>query len=111
MEFDEVVRIVSEWPAKDKMRLSQVLMQLIKQEEDERASQGQGTESFADKLDYVIERIKKSKPTKLEALSNFIKAMFNFKGGISEAGIKAIIEALCERKFIAIIENKVRYLK
>ena len=111
MDFDEIVKVVSELPLKDKLRLNQLLMHLAKNEEEAQASNGQLDDDILDKLDYVLERIKKSKPTKVDALSNFIKAMFNFKGGISDGGIAGIIDILCKKKYIAIEGKKVTYLK
>ena len=61
-------------------------------------------------LNYVKERLLKSKPSKLSSLENFIDAMFQFKGSISESKRNQIIAQLKKAKVLCVENNKVKYL-
>jgi len=52
----------------------------------------------------------KSRPSKVKSLENFIDAMFQFKGSISEEERSSIISSLQKKKLIKIEKNLVLYL-
>ncbi|MCK7576084.1 MAG: hypothetical protein MZV65_09420 [Chromatiales bacterium] len=56
-------------------------------------------------IEYVAERLLKSKPGKKVALLNFIGAMFQFQGGISDEDKEKIVAELQSKKFLSIDKN------
>jgi|GEM_PF-579820 len=65
-------------------------------------------------IEYITDRLLKlkSRPSKKSSLINFIKAMFQYQGGISDTDIEKIISQLQKQKYISIESNdKVTYLK
>jgi hypothetical protein len=105
------------------LRLAQLLIQTVRKEEENTNPQSRSEPKIAetakikdeplkeiDAIGYVAERLLKSKPVKKESLTNFIKAMFQFQGGISDSDIDKIISELQKRKLIKIEQNKVFYL-
>lgn len=66
--------------------------------------------NIKDPVEYVLPRILKLKPAKLQSLSNSISSMFQYHGGISKAEIEKIILTLQKRKIIKIEQNNVKYL-
>lgn len=110
MEYDEIAKLAADLPRADKLKLSEYLKNLALIEQEKVQPVSQLGDNKLDNLDYVLGRIKKSKPTKLETLFNFIKAMFQFKGGISDDEINIIIKILVDREYIKIVGNKISYL-
>ena len=66
-------------------------------------------ESKENTIDYIKERLLKSKPSKRQTLSNFIGAMFQFQGGIKDEDIDTIINKLVKEKFLVVDGNKINY--
>ncbi|EKD08396.1 hypothetical protein SPLC1_S240640 [Arthrospira platensis C1] len=62
-------------------------------------------------IEYIENRLLKLKPTKIKSLTNSIKSMYQFQGGISDDDINEIILDLQKRNFINIEQNRVIYLQ
>lgn len=106
MGYDEVAVLCGQLSYRDKFRLAQLLIQTARKEEEEKNPDGRkptAKDSYA--IEYVAERLLKSKPAKKAALLNFIGAMFQFQGGISDKDKEAIVSELQERKLISIDNN------
>ena len=88
---------------RDKLRLAQLLIQLARREEEEQSPERRAAKS-ADQgmVEYVAERLLKSKPGRKPALLNFIGAMFQFQGGISEADRESLVAELQRQKWLTI---------
>lgn len=108
MTYSEIEKLAKELPYREKFRLAQAMIQMARKEEEETnvvKNQAAGT------LDDIKSRILKSKPVKKAALENFVKAMYNFKGGVSDEDLAKIIKQLEKEKFISIdLNNRVTYL-
>lgn len=103
MGYDEIVKHCESLSYRDKFKLAQVLIQLGRKEEEERTPDRRKAGSRdSETVDYVAERLLKSKPGKEASLFNFIGAMFQFQGGISEADIAALVSELQRRKLLSI---------
>ncbi|ATZ68186.1 MULTISPECIES: hypothetical protein [Acinetobacter] len=117
MDYNTALEAVVSLCYRDKLRLAQLLIQLARKEEEEQSvkfepkqeKQSSSKEESLD-LNYVKERLLKSKPSKLSSLENFIDAMFQFKGSISESNRNQLIKDLQKKKFLRIENNKVTYL-
>ncbi len=78
-------------------------IQLERKEEEERAPDRRRAGSTdSETVEYVAERLLKSKPRKDASLLNFIGAMFRFQGGISEADKAVLVSELQRRKWLSI---------
>ena len=121
MSYD-VIRLAAEKLSyREKMKLSQYLIQAAIKEEEElhpekritTSSTNQTTikptESKENTIDHIKERLFKSKPSKKQSLSNFISAMFQFQGGIKNEDIDSIINQLVKEKLITIDGQKITY--
>ena len=112
MTYEEIVKEAESLSYRDKFRLAQLLIQLGRKEEEEQYPVNRETldSKEPETVQYVIERILKSKPSKKASLPNFIGAMYQFQGGISDDDISGIIKQLQKRKVITISETgKVTY--
>lgn len=117
MDYNIALEAVVSLSYRDKLRLAQLLIQLARKEEEEQSvksipkqvKQSSSKEELLD-LNYVKERLLKSKPSKLSSLENFIDAMFQFKGSISESKRNQIIAQLKKAKVLCVENNKVTYL-
>ncbi|KHD09956.1 hypothetical protein PN36_14400 [Candidatus Thiomargarita nelsonii] len=116
MKYDEIAELCEELDYRDKLRLAQLLIQLARKEEENqnpknRISQtkGNASEVISDKnvdsIEYVAERLLKSKPAKIKSLEHFISSMFQFQGGISEPDKMKIISELQRLNYIKIDSN------
>ena len=118
----EVIRLASDkLTYREKMKLAQYLIQAaIKEEEtlnpvtrpvaqDKPNSSDQVNLSGNNLLEYVKERLSKSRPSKKQALSNFISAMFQFQGGIESKDVEKLIIQLEKSGFLQLDGNKVVY--
>ena len=123
MNYDVIAIACEQLSYRDKLRLAQLLIQMARKEEenanpqnrDERKATQKTKEKEdplkeVDVIDYVFERLLKLKPVKMQSLTNSIKAMFQFQGGIADSDIEKIISQLIKRKHIIIEQNKVSYL-
>ena len=109
MNYEEIKDLTLQLNYRDKFRLAQLLIQVGRKEEEEQYVEKVKEEEFTD-LEYVCERLLKSRPSKLKSLENFIEAMFQFKGSISEEEKKDVIYKLQNKKIIKIEGNKIIYL-
>jgi len=112
MSYEEIAKATETLSYRDKFRLAQLLIQMARKEEEEQYPTERKAMGAKDKetIEYVSERLLKSKPSKKPALSNFISAMFQFQGGISEEDKNHIISVLQKMKILSISENgKVTY--
>ncbi len=123
MTYDEIVFSCENLGYRDKLRLAQLMIQTARKEEENTNPQNRAEskvvvkkvkeDEFSKKvetIEYVVERLLKLKPTKKKSLTNSIKSMFQFQGGISESDIDKVISDLQRRKLIRIEQNKVSYL-
>lgn len=95
---------------RDKLRLALSLIQAAAKEEEEqhpiqRASSEAPGSPDPDLVIYVAERLKKLRPTKKPALLNSIGAMFQFRGGISDAEKEEFLSALVKKRLITLDAN------
>lgn len=112
MSYDEIARATETLSYRDKFRLAQLLIQIARKEEEDQYPTERKAMSAGDKeiIEYVSERLLKSKPSKKPALSNFISTLFQFQGGISEEDKNHIINVLQKKKILSTTENgKVTY--
>ncbi len=123
MEYDEIVKHCEILGYRDKLRLSQLLIQLARKEEEIQNPQkrkniienkGRTSEeptTDINSIKYVIERLDKLRPSKKKTLMNSIQAMYQFQGAISEEDQAIIIDKLKKKKFLRIeTNNRVTYL-
>jgi hypothetical protein len=115
MTYNELSKEIEGLCYRDKFRLAQLLMQLARKEEEEQSPKRRQTPAASPELDselvqYVADRLRKLKPSKKETLINAIGAMFQFRGGISDADKKTMFFELQKRRHIEVAENgRVRY--
>ena len=124
MEYDEIVKECEALGYRDKLRLSQLLIQLARKEEEIQNPQNrndlkdkietektENAPSDINSIQYVIDRLSKLRPSKKKTLLNSIRAMYQFQGGVSEKDQEAIISKLEKKKFLKIENNnQVTYL-
>ena len=125
MKYDEIVKQCEKLGYRDKLRLSQLLIQLARKEEEVQNPQARKNlketknteivdeEPTADlnSIQYVVDRLAKLRPSKRKTLRNSIRAMYQFQGGISEKDQEAIIAKLEKMKILKIDDNnRVTYL-
>ncbi len=111
----EVVKLACENLSQlEKMKLAQYLIQTSVQamEKEKPKVQVKPSEkqSKTDVIATVKERVLKSKPSKVASMKNFIRAMFQFQGGISDPEIESILKDLKKQKIFRIDGAKVVYL-
>jgi hypothetical protein len=119
MTFEELLEAVTALDYPSKLKLAQYLTEQVRNEEKTlSAVDTPGTnligvalteEEIASYVEYIAARLLKSKPKKLKQLLNFIKAMFQFKGGISEHDVFNLISKLKNKNVILIEGNHVSY--
>jgi len=118
----EVIRLACDnLTYREKMKLAQYLIQAAIKEEETLNPQDRSAEqeplrscqpissTDTDLLEYVKERLAKSKPSKRQTLSNFISAMFQFQGGIDSDDVEKLITKLEKSGFLRLDGNKVIY--
>ena len=124
MNYDEIAKVSESLSYRDKLRLSQLLIQLARKEEEIQNLQSRNnlkgskaqkpaieSETDINSIQYVIDRLSKLRPSKKKTLLNSIKAMYQFQGGVSEKDQETIISKLEQLNFIKIeSNNKVTYL-
>lgn len=109
MTYEEIKDLSLKLTYRDKFRLAQLLIQVGRKEEEEQYVEKVKEDNPID-LNYVSERLLKSRPAKVKSLENFIDAMFQFKGAISEEERTSIISNLQNKNVIKIEKNVVLYL-
>lgn len=118
MEYDEIAKHCEVLGYRDKFRLSQLLIQLARKEEEEQNPQTRQnlkekvtkqitSETTADinSIQYVIDRLAKLRPSKKKSLLNSIRAMYQFQGAISEKDQEIIVAKLEQKKFLKVDSN------
>lgn len=118
----EVIRLACDnLTYREKMKLAQYLIQAAIKEDETLNPQNRSVEqepsrsahptnlTDSELLEYVKERLSKSKPSKKQALSNFIGAMFQFQGGIDNGDVEKLISKLEKAGFLRLEGNKVIY--
>jgi len=125
MTYDVIALACEQLSYRDKFRLAQFLIQTARKEEENENPQNRVEPKAAakkpkvkeappseeiDTIKYVVERLLKLKPTKQKSLTNSIKSMFQFQGGIADSDINHIISELQKRRHIKIEKNTVSYL-
>jgi hypothetical protein len=118
MEYDEIAEHCESLGYRDKLRLSQLLIQLARKEEEiqnpvrrrnlnEKVIKQILDETTTDinSIQYVIDRLAKLRPSKKKTLLNSIKAMYQFQGAISEKDQEIIIAKLEQKKFLKVESN------
>ncbi len=125
MKYDEIVKHCEILGYRDKLRLSQLLIQLARKEEElqnpqnrsniiekkEKTTTEEKLSTDINSIQYVTERLDKLRPSKKKTLMNSIMAMYQFQGAISEEDQETIIDALEKNKFLKIeSNNRVTYL-
>jgi hypothetical protein len=117
MNYEEVLGVAQQLSYRDKLRLAQVLIQIARKEEEEqnpdkRAPTKATTASDPELLQYVVERLRKLKPSRKEAVLNSIGAMFQFQGGISDADKEKLFSELLKKRLLSVNQsNHVQYPK
>ena len=123
MSYSEISVLCEQLSKNDKLRLMQALIVQVMREDEvqqpkqqvNRQAEAKNTspnkENFENVHSEVLERLLKSRPGKVATLRNFIAAMFQFRGGISDHEIETIIKDLQKMKRLQIDSNsKVSYL-
>jgi len=124
MNYDVIALACEQLGYRDKLRLAQLLIQTARKEEENANPQNrvepkvvtekdkvkEEASKDIDPIQYAIERLLKLKPVTKKSLTNSIKAMFQFQGGVSDSDIDKIISELQKRKHIKIDQNSVSYL-
>ncbi|MGR9046115.1 MAG: hypothetical protein ACU83N_12525 [Gammaproteobacteria bacterium] len=121
MSYDVIRLACDKLTYREKMKLAQYLIQAAMKEEEtlnpqkrsapqESTNNNQSASLTAqDLMEYVKERLAKSKPSKRQTLSNFISAMFQFQGGINDKEVDKLILKLEKSGFLKLEGNKVIY--
>jgi hypothetical protein len=124
MKYDEIVKHCEGLGYRDKLRLTQLLLQTARKEEELQNPQTrknikagkpksineEPTEDI-NSIHYVMDRLAKLRPSKKKTLLNSIRAMYQFQGAISEDDQETIIKKLELSKFLKVeSNNRVTYL-
>lgn len=105
--YEVILELVKKLGYRDKLRLAQTLIQLARKEEEEK-NENQNVKTELS-LDEIKLKIKKSQPSTEKTLLNFIRAMFQFTGGISDGKALNIVAELKKQKFIKVENGKIIY--
>ncbi len=104
--YSKIVKLCEELHYRDKLRLSQLLIQLArKEEEEENPSIRSSKVNVPNTIEYIAERLLKLKPVKRKTVLNSIGAMFQFQGGISDEDKEEILHELQKMNYITIDKN------
>jgi len=106
--YDLTLTLIKKLSSKEKLKIAIQLIQLVEQEDEFKKPEANVNDTIS--FDEIKEKISKSQPKKIETLTNFIMAMFNFKGGISKEDAIKIVKKLEKSKYIKVETNKVTYL-
>lgn len=121
MNYDVIALACDQLSYRDKLRLAQLLVQTARKEEEIENPQKRTEppvkksppkiveETEIDTIKYVTDRLFKLKPVKVKSLTNSIKSMFQFQGGIPDSDVEDIINELKKRNHIAVNNNNVSY--
>jgi hypothetical protein len=124
MKYGEIVKECEALNYRDKLRLSQLLIQLARKEEEienphkhffinnaKQSNKNDGVTNDSIPIEYVIQRLSKLRPATKNSLINSIGSMFQFQGGISEEDKIELICKLVKIHFLTVTENnRINYL-
>lgn len=80
MNFNTVKDMASQLGHDDKLRLASLLIQMALTDSQ---AQSKPTETaVSDNYQYCLERVLKSRPSRLPALENYLEAILSFKGAV-----------------------------
>lgn len=110
MNYDELSKHAEELSYRDKLKLSQLLIQLARKEEED---QNPGKRNALSKpvpsdpalVQSVADKLKKLRPTRKQALLNSIAAMFQFQGGISDKDKEQLLSQLLAKRHFTITDD------
>lgn len=110
VSYDEIAMAALKLDYREKLRLALSLIQAATKEEETqhpsaRASGGTPGSPDPDLVIYVADRLKKLKPSKRAAVLNSMSAMFQFRGGISDAEREEFFSALVKKRLITLGAN------
>ncbi|MGY0627586.1 MAG: hypothetical protein ACW7DS_17895 [Paraglaciecola chathamensis] len=126
MSYEVIKLAADKLTLREKMKLAQYLVQAAIKEDEERNPTTRPVAksqlaidrktkisatglSQQELVEYAQERLLKSKPGKVQSLTNFLSAMFQFQGGIDEADIEGLIKALEKKRILKVDGTKVSY--
>lgn len=122
MIYDEITMLCGQLNYRDKLRLAQLLIQTARKEEENLNPEKRiepktnisetknKTPNDIGSIESIANKILKLKPGNRKTLTNSVRSMFQFQGGISESDEKKIITKLQKLKHIKIDSNdKVSY--
>ena len=105
MSYEEIAALAERLSYRDKLRLTQLLIQLARKEQEE--SHPTKRQAAASKkalepelVEYLASRLRKLKPGKKDAVLSSIAAMFQFQGGVSDQDKEKLFAELTRRKLI-----------
>ena len=101
MDYDEIELAAREISYRDKLRLAQLMIQLARREEEE-ANPARRKPPEPSLAEYAAPRLRKLKPRNRNGLLNSINAMFQFRGGITDADKEALVRELSRDHGISI---------
>ena len=110
MNYADISKLTEQLDYRDKLRLSQLLIQLARKEEEEQNPDKRRPEAATGSTDpellqYVSERLRKLKPVRKDSVLNSIGAMFQFQGGISEIDKEKLFGELLKKRLIVLTQN------
>ena len=106
MDYESISREAEKLNYREKLQLAQQLIQLARKEEQEQNPEERApSPSNPELIEYVVERLRKMRPSKRSALLNSIGAMFQFQGGVSKGDKEKIVSELLGKGHISITEN------
>lgn len=111
----EIVKLACEKLTElEKMKLAQYLIQTSVQTMEKGNPKPQVIESVSPTRAQIVEdvqgRVLKSRPNKVSSMKNFVRAMFQFQGGISDSEIDIILNHLKKNKVFKVDGTKILYL-
>ena len=107
MTYDDIVAAAAKLGYRDKLKLAQSLIQQARREE-ENSSPIEGNVLF-EEAGAIAARLKKLQPKSVAAVKNSIAAMYQFRGGVSEADVVAVLPALACHGVRIDSESRVSY--
>lgn len=110
MNYVQIAKEVQTLSYTDKLALAQLLIQLARKEEEEKAPAKRApgvtpTPFTPDLLDYAAAILRKQKPGTVKKLMNSLDAMHQFKGGISDSDKEALVRRLHAQGFLTVTAN------
>ncbi len=114
----KVVKLACEGlPVPEKLKLAQYLIQSALHTTENQHTENQHTGqpppatalSANTMLSAIEERVLKSRPSKTHTMQNFIRAMFQYRGGITDEDIDSIVLRMSKQNIFKIVDNRIIY--